>query len=44
MLENRVVVLIVEPVELETGELAAKPISLRDATRAGERHYWKWRQ
>jgi uncharacterized DUF497 family protein len=44
MLENRVVVLIVEPVELETGELAAKPISLRDATRAEERHYWEWRQ
>jgi hypothetical protein len=39
-----VVVLIVEPVELETGELAAKPISLRDATRAEERHYWRWRQ
>lgn len=38
----RVFVLIVEPVELEDGELAARPISLRDATRAEERHYWGW--
>jgi uncharacterized DUF497 family protein len=38
----RVFVLIVEPVELEDGEIAAKPISLRDATRAEERHYWRW--
>lgn len=30
----RVFVLILEPVEIENGEVAAKPISLRDATRA----------
>ena len=35
---TRVFVLIVEPVELEDGEIAAKPISLRDATRAEARH------
>ena len=38
----RVFVLIVEPVELDDGEIAARPISLRDATRAEERHYWRW--
>jgi uncharacterized DUF497 family protein len=38
---TRVLVLIVEPVELEDGEIAARPISLRDATRAEERHYWR---
>lgn len=39
---TRTLVLIVEPVELEGGEIAARPISLRDATRAEERHYWRW--
>lgn len=39
---TRVLVLIVEPVELDDGEIAARPISLRDATRAEERHYWRW--
>lgn len=38
----RVFVLIVEPVELEGGEIAARPISVRDATRSEERHYWGW--
>jgi uncharacterized DUF497 family protein len=39
---TRVLVLIIEPVELEGGEIAAKPISLRDAMRAEEQHYWRW--
>lgn len=39
---TRLFVLIVEPVELEDGTIAAKPISLRDATRAEERHNWRW--
>ena len=38
----RVLVLIVEPVELTDGEIAARPISFRDATRAEEHHYWRW--
>jgi uncharacterized DUF497 family protein len=32
LLDNRVVVLVFEPVEVEGGELAVKPISLRRAT------------
>jgi uncharacterized DUF497 family protein len=39
---TRVFVLIIEPVELAGGEIAARPISFRDATRAEERHYWRW--
>jgi uncharacterized DUF497 family protein len=39
---TRAFVLIVEPVELADGEIAARPISLRDATRAEERHCWRW--
>jgi hypothetical protein len=35
----RVLDLIVEPVEQKDREIAAKPISLRDATRAEECHY-----
>ncbi len=38
----RVLVLIVEPVAMAGGEIAARPISLRDATRAEERHCWRW--
>lgn len=38
----RVFALIVEPVELEDGEIVAKPISFREADRAEERHYWRW--
>jgi uncharacterized DUF497 family protein len=38
----RVFVLVVEPVEIEGDEIAWKPISLRDATRAEERDYWSW--
>jgi len=41
-IDVRVFVLVVEPVELENGEIAAKPISLGDATSAEERHYWRW--
>ncbi len=37
----RVVALVFEPVELEDGEVAVRPISLRDATRAEERAYWR---
>ena len=37
----RVFVLIGEPVELEDGEFALKPISFRDATRGG-RQFWRW--
>jgi uncharacterized DUF497 family protein len=37
----RVVVLAFEPVEIESGDLAVRPISLRDATRAEERAYWR---
>lgn len=36
----RVVFLVFEPVELEDGALAIRPISLRDATRGEERAYW----
>jgi uncharacterized DUF497 family protein len=39
---THVLVLICEPVELMDGEIAARPISFRDATRAEERHYWRW--
>lgn len=39
---TRVFVLIVELVEMEDGTIAAKPISFRDATRAEERHFWRW--
>jgi uncharacterized DUF497 family protein len=42
LLGERVMALIIEPVELETGEIEAKPISFRDATCAEERHFWKW--
>lgn len=38
---SRVVVLVFKPVEIEGGELAVRPISLRDATRAEERAYWE---
>lgn len=37
----RVVFLVFEPVEMEDGELAVRPISLRDATRSEERVYWR---
>lgn len=37
-----VLLLIVRPREMEDGTIAAKPISFRDATRAEERHYWRW--
>ena len=37
----RVVVLVFEPVEVENGEIAVRPISLRDATRGEERAYWR---
>ena len=39
---TRVLVLIVEPVTMAGGEIAARPISFRDATRAEERDYWRW--
>ena len=39
---QRVLVLVVEPVEVEGDEIARKPISLRDATRAEELDYWRW--
>lgn len=38
---SRVVVLAFEPVEIEGGDLVVRPISLRDATRAEERVYWR---
>lgn len=37
----RVFVLVIEPVELESGEIAAKPISLRKAQAHEARHYWR---
>lgn len=37
---TRVLVLVIEPVEDE-GELVAKPISLRDASRREELTYWR---
>lgn len=37
----RVVFLVFEPVELEDGELAVRPISLRDASREEEWDYWR---
>ena len=40
MIGMRVVVLVFEPVEIESGGFAVRPISLRDATRAEERDYW----
>lgn len=36
----RVVRLVFEPVELTGGEIAIRPISLRDATREEEQDYW----
>jgi uncharacterized DUF497 family protein len=39
---QRILVLVVEPVEVEGDEIAWKPISLRDATRAEELDYWRW--
>lgn len=38
---TRVVMLVFEPVEVAGGDWAVRPISLRDATRAEERAYWK---
>jgi uncharacterized DUF497 family protein len=39
MIGMRVVVLVFEPVEMEGGELAVRPISLRDANRTEEQDY-----
>lgn len=39
LLEGRVVVLVFEPVEVEGGELAVKPISLRKATPRERRRF-----
>ena len=41
MIGMRVVVLVFEPVEMEGGELAVRPISLRDANRTEEQDYWE---
>ncbi len=38
---RRVVRFVFEPVDVGEGELAARPISLRDATRGEERDYWR---
>lgn len=38
---SRVVVLVFEPVEVEDGGLAVRPVSLRDATRVEEQAYWR---
>ena len=41
MIGMRVVVLVFEPVEVDDGDLAVRPISLRDANRAEEQDYWE---
>ena len=38
---QRVVRFVFEPVDVGEGELAVRPISLRDATRGEERDYWR---
>ena len=40
-LEMQIVLLVFEPVELDDGEIALRPISLRQATPGEERAYWE---